>query len=160
MKFFWKDSINFPCWKNDFENQSFEMFEEVVNNFGKSVGDIIGWKCLFKIDAYMVLCPFWSKNLGRTLLLASSFHSVKDNCPESKEQQHNTAIYFYFCCCITYCGILYLYRTIARRVGSDTIAPRGGGGGGDDGGSHSAICSLLRDQWMHKNRKMNNEDGS
>ena len=35
--------------------------------------------------------------------------------------------------------------TIARRVGSDTIAPRGGGGG-DDGGSHSAICSLLRDQ--------------
>ena len=80
-----------------------------------------------------------------TLLLASSFHSVKDNCPESKEQQHNTAIYFYFCCCITYCGILYLYRTIARRVGSDTIAPRGGGGG-DDGGSHSAICSLLRDQ--------------
>ena len=27
--------------KNDFENQNFEMFKEVVYNFGKSDGDII-----------------------------------------------------------------------------------------------------------------------
>ena len=27
--------------KNDFENQNFEMFDEVVHNFGKSAGDII-----------------------------------------------------------------------------------------------------------------------
>ena len=27
--------------KNDFENQNFEMFEEVVHNFGKSDPDII-----------------------------------------------------------------------------------------------------------------------
>ena len=31
----------FSTLKNDFENQNFEMFEEVVHNFGKSDGDII-----------------------------------------------------------------------------------------------------------------------
>ena len=31
----------FSKLKNDFENQNFEMFEEVVHNFGKSDGDII-----------------------------------------------------------------------------------------------------------------------
>ena len=30
--------------KNDFENQNFEMFEEIVHNFGKSDSDIIEWK--------------------------------------------------------------------------------------------------------------------
>ena len=36
----WKDSINFPHWKMT-ENQNFEMFEEVVHNFGKSDDDMI-----------------------------------------------------------------------------------------------------------------------
>ena len=31
----------FSTLKNDFENQNFEMFEEVVHNFGKSDGGII-----------------------------------------------------------------------------------------------------------------------
>jgi hypothetical protein len=31
----------FSTLKNDFENQNFEMFEEVVHTFGKSDGDII-----------------------------------------------------------------------------------------------------------------------
>ena len=31
----------FSTLKNDFENQNFEMFEEVVHNFGKSDSDII-----------------------------------------------------------------------------------------------------------------------
>ena len=31
----------FSTGKNDFENQNFEMLEEVVHNFGKSEGDII-----------------------------------------------------------------------------------------------------------------------
>ena len=31
----------FSKLKNDFENQKFEMFEEVVHNFGKSESDII-----------------------------------------------------------------------------------------------------------------------
>jgi hypothetical protein len=31
----------FSTLKNDFENQNFEMFEEVVHNFGKSDGAII-----------------------------------------------------------------------------------------------------------------------
>ena len=30
----------FSTLKNDFENQNFEMLEEVVHNFGKSDGDI------------------------------------------------------------------------------------------------------------------------
>ena len=29
---------------NDFENQNFEIFEEIVHNFSKSDGDIIWWK--------------------------------------------------------------------------------------------------------------------
>ena len=53
----------FPIWQifNDFENQNFEMFKEVVHNFDKSNGDIIYWKCLFPLDAYMVSCSTWSK---------------------------------------------------------------------------------------------------
>ena len=31
----------FSTLKNDFENQNFEMFEEVVHNFGKSDDDMI-----------------------------------------------------------------------------------------------------------------------
>ena len=31
----------FSTLKNDFENQNFEMFEEVFHNFGKSDGNII-----------------------------------------------------------------------------------------------------------------------
>ena len=31
----------FSTLKNDFENQNFEMFDEVDHNFGKSDGDII-----------------------------------------------------------------------------------------------------------------------
>ena len=31
----------FSTMKYDFENQNFEMFKEVVHNFGKSDGDII-----------------------------------------------------------------------------------------------------------------------
>ena len=39
---FLKDSTNFQHWiKNDFENQNFELFEEVLHNFGMSDGDII-----------------------------------------------------------------------------------------------------------------------
>ena len=30
--------------KNDFENQNFELFEKVFQNFGKSDDDIIFWK--------------------------------------------------------------------------------------------------------------------
>ena len=30
----------FSTLKNDFENQNFEMFEEVVHNFGKSDSDL------------------------------------------------------------------------------------------------------------------------
>ena len=30
--------------KNDFENQSFPIFEEVVDNFGRSSDDVIKWK--------------------------------------------------------------------------------------------------------------------
>ena len=33
--------FEFLTLKNDFENQNFEMFEEFVNNFGKTDGDII-----------------------------------------------------------------------------------------------------------------------
>ena len=39
--FFWERFDQFSTLKNDFENQNFEMFEEVVHNFGKSDGDII-----------------------------------------------------------------------------------------------------------------------
>ena len=40
-----------------------------VHNFGKSDDDKIWWKkCFFPLDAYMVSCPTWSKNLGRTLI--------------------------------------------------------------------------------------------
>ena len=54
------------------------MFEEVVENFGKSEGDIIeekmlgsrGLNLLFPLDTYVVSCPTLSKNLERTLLLA------------------------------------------------------------------------------------------
>ena len=30
--------------KNDLENQNFEIFEEVVDNFGRSDDDLIWWK--------------------------------------------------------------------------------------------------------------------
>ena len=39
--FFWEKLEQFSTLKNDFENQNFEMFEEVVHYFGKSDGDII-----------------------------------------------------------------------------------------------------------------------
>ena len=42
----------FSTLKNDFENQKFEMFEEVVHSFDNFDGDIIqGKKSLFSIDA-------------------------------------------------------------------------------------------------------------
>jgi hypothetical protein len=37
----WERFDQFSALKNYFENQNFEMFEEVVHNFGKSDGDII-----------------------------------------------------------------------------------------------------------------------
>ena len=40
-KFFLARFNQFSTLKNDFENQNFEMFKEVVHNFGKSDGDII-----------------------------------------------------------------------------------------------------------------------
>ena len=40
-EFFLERFDQFSTLKNDFENQNFEMFEEVVHNFGKSDGDII-----------------------------------------------------------------------------------------------------------------------
>ena len=32
-------------------------------------------KCLFPLDAYMVLCQTWSKNLGRTLLMVITYRN-------------------------------------------------------------------------------------
>ena len=40
--------------KNDFEYQNFEMFEEVVHNFGKSDGDIIYLVKICLLDAFHV----------------------------------------------------------------------------------------------------------
>ena len=40
-KFFLERFDQFSTLKNDFENQNFEMFLEVVHNFGKSDGDIV-----------------------------------------------------------------------------------------------------------------------
>ena len=40
-KFILERFVQFSTLKNDFENQNFEMFEEVVHNFGKSDSDII-----------------------------------------------------------------------------------------------------------------------
>ena len=42
--FFLERFDQFSTLKNDFENQSFEMFEEVVHNSGKSDEDMILWK--------------------------------------------------------------------------------------------------------------------
>ena len=54
--------------KKDFENQNFEMFEEVVHNVNKSDGHkMFSEKCLFPLNAYMFSCPTQSKNLERTL---------------------------------------------------------------------------------------------
>ena len=39
--FFFERFDQFSTQKNDFENQNFEMFVEVVHNFGKSDGDMI-----------------------------------------------------------------------------------------------------------------------
>ena len=39
--FFLERFDQFSTPKNDFENQNFEMFEEVVHNFGKSDGNFI-----------------------------------------------------------------------------------------------------------------------
>jgi hypothetical protein len=40
-RFFFERFNQFSTFKNDFENQNFEMFEEVVHNFSKSDGDTI-----------------------------------------------------------------------------------------------------------------------
>ena len=40
-EFFFERFNQFSKQKNDFENQNFEMFEEVVHNFGKSGADIV-----------------------------------------------------------------------------------------------------------------------
>ena len=40
-KFILERFVQFSTLKNDFENQNFEMLEEVIHNFGKSDGDII-----------------------------------------------------------------------------------------------------------------------
>ena len=44
--------------KNDFENQNFEFFEEVVDNFGRSEDDVtsVVKRCIFPLDAYV--CGF------------------------------------------------------------------------------------------------------
>ena len=39
-KVFWKSKFS-KTLKKDFENQNFEMFEEVVPNFGKSYDDMV-----------------------------------------------------------------------------------------------------------------------
>ena len=49
----------FSTMKNNFENQNFDMFEEVAHNFGKPDSDISYEKCL---DAYVVSCPSQTKN--------------------------------------------------------------------------------------------------
>ena len=46
--------------KNDFKNQNFEMFEEVVHN---SSSHYQLKKCLFPLNAYVVSCPTRSKIL-------------------------------------------------------------------------------------------------
>ena len=39
--FFLERFDQFSTLKNEFENQNFQIFKEVVHNFGKSAGDII-----------------------------------------------------------------------------------------------------------------------
>jgi hypothetical protein len=50
----------FSTMKNDFENQNFVIFEEVLNNFGRS--DNVK-KIRFPLQECVVLCPTRKKNL-------------------------------------------------------------------------------------------------
>ena len=70
----------FLILKTEFESQNFAIFEEVVHNFDQRSDNIIIYseKCLFPIDAYMVWCPTWSKNLWRYLLRRS--HARRKTC--------------------------------------------------------------------------------
>ena len=58
----------FPTLKNDFENQKFEMFEEVVHSFGKSDGDIIREKMLIFTRCIGGFMSNSNKNLWQYLL--------------------------------------------------------------------------------------------
>ena len=57
-EFFLKGFDQFSTMKNNFENQNFDMFEEVAYNFGKPDSDISYEKCL---DAYVISCPIQTK---------------------------------------------------------------------------------------------------
>ena len=56
--------------KNNFENKNFAIFEELVDNFGRTDNDIVK-KCLFLVEACVVSCPACTKNLERYLVSAS-----------------------------------------------------------------------------------------
>ena len=45
--FSWTHLDQFSTLKNEYENQNFEMFEEVIHNFVKSDSDIILWKNVY-----------------------------------------------------------------------------------------------------------------
>jgi hypothetical protein len=45
------------------KNQNFAIFDEVIEDFGRSDDDLISEKCLFLIVAYVVSCAACKKNL-------------------------------------------------------------------------------------------------
>ena len=45
------------------KNQNFAIFDEVIEDFGRSDDDLISEKCLFIIVAYVVSCAACKKNL-------------------------------------------------------------------------------------------------
>ena len=65
--FFWKDSINFQCWKMTLKIRILRCLRRL---FISLVCPMMTWfseKCLFPLDAYVVLCPTLTKNLWRYL---------------------------------------------------------------------------------------------
>ena len=70
----------FSTLKDIFENQNFEIFDKVVDNFGKSDNDIVWQKMIFfPLNTFVIItCPTLSKNLGRFLSLVLSQFPLND----------------------------------------------------------------------------------
>ena len=88
-----KDLADFWCWKMTLKVQilrcSRRLFIILVS---------LTMTCLFPLDAYMVSCPTWSKNLGRTLMPAWLSHSfdLKSTRPSTKALCSNSLSLAFF----------------------------------------------------------------
>ena len=74
--FFWKDLTNFRYWKKTLKLRILRSLTRLFIFWLAWGGHYLVKKCFFPIDALVVWCPTWSKNLGWSLLLMAWLANV------------------------------------------------------------------------------------